>query len=105
MLRLLRFFKLKFRRRQLDDVVVLGPSGWAEVKLVMKGESTLPVSHQVFLMWFAAEAVEEVLQRPADIKRMSRETGLGIVAEDTARSLLVRLRAREAELLKELGKC
>ena len=83
-----------------DDVVVLGPEAWPEIQRILSEESKLKTNEQALLLWFGVEAIEEFLQYPADVKRMNRETGLGMMGEPTARGLLEKMKAKLAELEK-----
>ena len=71
--------------------LVMEKAAWGEVQNIIKGESTLPDREQAFMLWFAKETIEEFLQYPSDVKRMSRETGLGMNGREIAENLLLKI--------------
>ena len=83
-----------------EKELVLGPEAWLEIQRILSRESQLGTKEQTFLIWFGTEVIEEFLQYPADVKRMSRETGLDTMGEPTARNLLEKMKLKLAELEK-----
>ena len=85
-----------------EDVVVMGPNGWLEVQRILRGESQLHPNEQTFLLWLGKEIVGEFLEYPAEVQKMSRQTGLSTRGKDVAESLFKRMSERLAELEKSL---
>jgi hypothetical protein len=87
-----------------SDEVVLGPEAWPEIQRILTGDSKLGTKEQAFLLWFGVEVVEELLQYPSDVRKMSRETGLGLKGAGVAKGLLEKMKIRLAEIEKSLPK-